>query len=230
MADQPSPTSAPNRNHLDSEGFLEPLVFSVPGAWPWAIDANLQGVASSKSPLAPVARQLAELHVATLRQAIATPTARAEGSELVEGIQTRLKTAAADLGPELAWLEGAGVAGANLGDMVWSDLAVLTGQLMAAAQIRMLGKKLSDLDHLRAYGAQMRADWDPIGRAVPQEALQPGVAVTRYNWLLARARKTVVKQSQHVAKLDEINLDEMKRTYIVLHYSLIQLVRSLSFA
>ena len=230
MADQPAPSTAPNMNQLDAESFLEPLVFSVPAAWPWAIATNLEGVAIPKSPLAPVARQWATLHAAALQQAIATPTAKSGSSDVVAGIQTRLKTAAADLGPEMAWLEGARADGGDLGDLVWSDLAVLTGQLMAAAQVRLLGKKLSDLDHLRAYSAQMRADWEPIAKAVPGELLQPGVAVTRYNWLLARARKTVVKQSQHVARLDDLNLDEMKRSYIVLHYSLIQLVRSLAFA
>lgn len=227
MADQPPPTTVPNPS--DPDNFLEPLVFSVPAEWPWAIDAHLQGVALPKSPLAPVARQLAELHAAALAQAVATPTARAQGSDLIEGIRTRWKTAAADLGPELAWLEAARPEG-DLGSLPWSDLAVVTGQMMAAAQIRMLDKKLGDLDHLRAYSAQMRADWDPIAKAAPSEPLQPGVAVGRYNWLLAKARKTVVKQSQHVANLDDIALDEMKRTYIVLHYSLIQLVRSLSFA
>lgn len=227
MADQPSPTGI--RNPSDPDNFLEPLVFSVPGAWPWAIDAHMQGVATPKSPLAPVARQLAELHAAALAQAIATPTARAQGSDLIAGIETRWKTAAADLGPEMAWLDGARPDG-DLGAMAWSDLAVTTGQMLAAAQIRMLDKKLNDLDHLRAYSAQMRADWEPLGKAAPSESLQSGVAVSRYNWLLAKARQTVVKQSQHVANLDEINLDEMKRTYIVLYYSLIQLVRSLSFA
>ncbi|MFN8471393.1 MAG: hypothetical protein U0822_04180 [Anaerolineae bacterium] len=229
MADQASSTTVPTPNPADPDNFLEPLVFSVPGAWPWTIDAHAQGITPPKSPLAPVAAQLAALHAGVLTQAAATPTAKAQGSDLIEGIQTRWKTAAADLGPEMAWLDGARPEG-DLGALPWSDLAVLTGQLVAAVQIRMLGKKLSDLDHLRAYTAQMRADWEPIGRAVPSEPLQPGVAVSRYNYLLTRARATVVKQSQHVANLDDINLDEMKRTYIVLHYSLIQLVRSLSFA
>ncbi len=230
MADQPAPTPVPDVNQLDAENFLEPLVFSVPASWPWAIATNLEGVTIPKSPLAPVARQWAGLHTATLKQAMATPTAKVARSDVAEGVQTRLKTASADLGPEMAWLEGARADGGDPGDMVWSDLAVVTGQLMAATQIRLLGKKLSDLDHLRAYSAQMRADWEPIAKVMPGEPLQPGIAVTRYNWLLARAQKTVVKQSQHVARLDDINLDEMKRTYIVLHYSLIQLVRSLSFA
>lgn len=210
--------------------FLEPLVWSVAADWPRQLEKMRRGEALPTTRLARLARDVATLYATASQQAATAPYATLAPGSSVEGFASIWNAVVNDLDDQLKWLTGIRPDQRNLDHITNADFAVLLGQVMRAIQFKVLGRKLSELDYLRAYTAQLHADWKPVATADPSHALTSSIAVDRYNWLLRRARFLSVKKSQHIDQLDEINLADLKRTAAVLDYSLMHLVRALSFA
>ena len=210
--------------------YLEPLVWGMPGRWPYQVERLRRGELPPSSRALEVADLLTSLHDQVAQQATPAPFAPLTDSPLPEQAARIWDVVKADFGKQAAWLAGLDPDDPVKGEVAYADFAVATGQWMQAAAFQTLGRKLSDLDYLRGYVAQFRADWQPFAQAEPGHLLTPGPAVERYNWLLAKARQTVVKQRQHVDNLDAFDLAEVARSALVLDFSLVQLLRALSFA
>lgn len=212
------------------DAVLEPLVWGIPGRWPYLVDRIRRGEVPATARPLEVARLLVDLHTHVVQASAADAFAPLTDSPLIEQATRIWDVVKADLGKQTAWLAGLGPDDPVQGSVTQADFAVAVGQWMQAGAFQTLERRLSDLDYLRGYTAQMRADWRPFAQAHPGHELTLGPAVARYNWLLDKARKTVVKQRQHVDNLDEFDLDTMARSAAVLDYSLIQLLRALAFA
>ena len=210
--------------------FLEPLVWSVAGDWPRELERMRRGEVPATTSLARAGLELSALHAEATRLAAQAPYDRLQPGGLVERFAQVWNAVLDSLGDQLKWLTGIRPDQTDFDTLTHADVVVQLGQVMRAVHFLALGRKLSDLDYLRGYVAQMRADWQPVARHEPGRMLQSHLIVERYNWLLRRARFIVVKKSQHVDKLDEIQLAEMQRSAAVLDYSLTHLVRGVAFA
>ena len=210
--------------------FLEPLVWSVAGDWPRELERMRRGEVPATTPLARAGLELSALHTEATRLAAQAPYDRLQPGPLVERFAQVWNTVLDSLGDQLKWLTGLRPDQTDFDTLNHADLVVQLGQVMRAVHFLALGRKLSDLDYLRGYTAQMRADWLPIAKHEPGHLLQSNLIAERYNWLLRRARFIVVKKSQHVDKLDEINLAEMPRSAAVLDFALTHLLRGVAFA
>ncbi len=212
------------------DSYLEPLVWGIAGRWPYQLERLRRAEIPAASRPVEVADLLNTLHREVAQQAAATPFVLLADSLLPAQAARIWEVIKGDLGKQTAWLSGSGLDGPLTGEVTHADFAVAVGQWTQAAAFQTLDRKLSDLDYLRGYVAQFRADWRPFAQADPGHLLAPGPAVERYNWLVAKSRQAVVKQRQHVDNLDTFDLAEVKRSALVLDFSLVQLLRALSFA
>jgi hypothetical protein len=213
-----------------ADPFLEPLVWSIPDRWPLDVERLRRGDITADSEVGRLAAAVAVLHADFGRIAVAAPQAPLQPGPIIEKFAAIWNDVRDELGAEGRWLTTCRPDQIDFDAQTQADFVVLLGQVLRALLLRASDRKLTDLDHLQAYTAQMQADWRALAEAVPFEDLTPGVAVERYNWLLRRARQMVVKKAQHVAQLDDIALDELKRSYLVMQYSLMHLVRAVAFA
>lgn len=212
------------------DAYLEPLVWGIPDRWPYQVERLRRGEVPVVSRPVEVADLLSALHREVGQQAVATPFAPLADSPLPTQAARIWDVVKGDLGRQIAWLSGLGPDDPVKGEVTYADFAVAAGQWLQAAAYQTLDRKLSDLDYLRGYVSQFRADWSLFAQADPGHLLVPGPAVERYNWLLVKSRQTVIKQRQHVDNLDELYPTVADRSALVLDYSLVQLLRALSFA
>lgn len=210
--------------------FLEPLVWSIASDWPSELERIRRGEKPAKTPLARAGQELTALHAEATAMAANAPFGALQPGPVVERFARVWNAVGDNLDEQLKWLSSIRPDQTDYDHLSHADFVVQLGQVMRAAQFRVLGRKLSDLDYLRGYAAQMQADWKPIAQQDATHWLAPGIAVDRYNWLLRRAKFIVVKKSQHIAQLDELNVAELKRSAAVLDYSLMHLVRGVAFA
>lgn len=210
--------------------YLEPLVWGIPDRWPYQVERLRRGEVPMASRPMEVADLLTTLHREVTQQATMTPFAPLADSPLPTQAARIWDVVKGDLGRQAAWLTGLGPDDPVKGEVTYADFATAMGQWLQAAAFQTLDRKLSDLDYLRGYVSQFRSDWRAFAQTDPGHLLAPGPAVERYNWLLAKSRQTVVKQRQHVDNLDEFQLAEVARSALVLDFSLVQLLRALSFA
>ncbi|MCW5882358.1 MAG: hypothetical protein KIS91_15625 [Anaerolineae bacterium] len=210
--------------------YLEPLVWGIAARWPYQLERLRRGGIPAASRPIEVADLLNALHREVGQQAAAMPFAPLADSPLPAQASRIWDVIKGDLGQQTAWLAGLGPDDPAKGEVMYADFAVAVGQWRQAAAFQTLGRKLPNLDYLRGYVAQFRTDWRPFAQAAPGQLLAPGPAVERYNWLLVKARQTVVKQRQHVDNLDLFDLAEVERSALVLDYSLVHLLRALAFA
>lgn len=209
--------------------FLEPLVWSAPATWGRLLERLRKGELHAENYREEAAAALGRLHADFAPVAGRAPFDPFTATDTANQLHTMWMNIVNDLGQSRQWLAGFGPEDVKVDSATNADYAVMLGQVMRAAQLSVIDK-ISELDKARIFTAQMRADWKPFAAVLPGAPLTPGYAVDRYNWLLGQAKAIVVKKSQHVHQLDEINLAELPRSASVLDFSLIHLVRALAFA